>query len=56
MREVVLNLRRPDFTTSNRVTQSINKLLGPGTAYSIDAGSINVQAPQDLAQRVAFIR
>jgi len=55
MREVVLNLRRPDFTTSNRVTQSINKLLGPGTAYSIDAGSINVQAPQDLAQRVAFI-
>lgn len=55
MREVVLNLRRPDFTTSNSVTQAINKLLGPGTAYSIDAGSINIQAPQDLAQRVAFI-
>jgi flagellar P-ring protein precursor FlgI len=55
MREVVLNLRRPDFTTSNRVTQAVNQLLGPGTAYSIDAGSINVQAPQDLAQRVAFI-
>ncbi|MBI1422983.1 MAG: flagellar basal body P-ring protein FlgI [Gammaproteobacteria bacterium] len=55
MHDVVLNLRRPDFTTSNRVTQAINKLLGPGTAYSIDAGSINVQAPQDLAQRVAFI-
>jgi flagellar P-ring protein precursor FlgI len=55
VRDVVLNLRRPDFTTSNRVTQAVNKLLGPGTAYSIDAGSINVQAPQDLAQRVAFI-
>lgn len=55
MHDVVLNLRRPDFTTSNRVTQAINKLLGPGTAYSIDAGSINVQAPRDLAQRVAFI-
>jgi flagellar P-ring protein precursor FlgI len=53
--DVVLNLRRPDFTTSNRVTQAVNKLLGPGTAYSIDAGSINVQAPKDLAQRVAFI-
>lgn len=55
MREVVLNLRNPDFTTSNRVTQVINQTLGPGTAYSMDAGSINVQAPTDLAQRVAFI-
>lgn len=55
MKEVVLNLRHPDFTTSNRVTQLINKTLGPGTAYSIDAGSINVQAPTDLAQRVAYI-
>ena len=53
--EVVLNLRTPDFTTSNRVTQAINGMLGPGTAYSIDAGSINIQAPKDLAQRVAFI-
>lgn len=55
MREVVLNLRRPDFTTSNRVTKVINESLGPGSAYSMDAGSINVQAPKDLAQRVAFI-
>ena len=55
MRELTLNLRRPDFTTSNSVTKAINETLGPGTAYSVDAGSINVQAPQDLAQRVAFI-
>ena len=55
MREIVLNLRNPDFSTSNSVTQAINHMLGPGTAYSIDAGSINVQAPQDLAQRVAYI-
>jgi len=55
MREVVLNLRSPDFTTSNEVTQVINKTIGPGTAYSVDAGSISVQAPEDLAQRVAFI-
>lgn len=54
-REVILNLRSPDFSTSNQVTQVINQTLGPGTAYSVDAGSINVQAPQDLAQRVAFI-
>ncbi|MGD8785237.1 MAG: flagellar basal body P-ring protein FlgI, partial [Thioalkalispiraceae bacterium] len=55
LREVTLNLRAPDFTTSNRVTKVINETLGPGSAYSVDAGSINVQAPKDLAQRVAFI-
>jgi len=55
MREIVLNLRSPDFTTSNRVTKVINETLGPGAAYSVDAGSINVQAPEDLAQRVAYI-
>lgn len=54
-RELVLNLRRPDFSTSNHVAQAINNLLGAGAAYSIDAGSINVQAPEDLGQRVAFI-
>jgi len=55
MREVVLNLRNPDFSTSNNVTEVINQTIGPGTAYSVDAGSINVQAPTDLAQRVGFI-
>ena len=54
-RELVLNLRRPDFSTSNHVAQAINNMIGPGSAYSIDAGSINVQAPEDLGQRVAFI-
>ena len=53
--ELTLNLRQPDFTTSNAVARAINKMIGPGTAYSIDAGSVNVNAPLDLAQRVAFI-
>ncbi len=53
--ELVLNLRHPDFTTSNTVAKAINEAIGPGTAYSIDAGSVNVNAPRDLAQRVAFI-
>ena len=55
MREIVLNLRNPDFSTSSQVTKVINEKLGPGAAYSVDAGSINVQAPTDLGQRVAFI-
>jgi len=53
--ELTLNLRQPDFTTSNAVARAINTSIGPGTAYSIDAGSVNVNAPLDLAQRVAFI-
>ncbi|MDH5181383.1 MAG: flagellar basal body P-ring protein FlgI [Gammaproteobacteria bacterium] len=53
--ELTLNLRQPDFTTSNTVAKAINEFIGPGTAYSIDAGSVNVNAPRDLAQRVAFI-
>lgn len=53
--ELTLNLRTPDFTTSNAVAKAINAYIGPGTAYSIDAGSVNVNAPLDLAQRVAFI-
>ncbi|MDH5408355.1 MAG: flagellar basal body P-ring protein FlgI [Gammaproteobacteria bacterium] len=53
--ELTLNLRQPDFTTSNVVARAVNESIGPGTAYSVDAGSINVNAPRDLAQRVAFI-
>ena len=53
--ELTLNLREPDFTTSNAVARAINSSIGPGTAYSIDAGSVTVNAPLDLAQRVAFI-
>ena len=53
--EVVLNLRNPDFTRSHRLADKINQTIGAGTAYSIDAGSVNVNAPRDLAQRVAFI-
>ncbi len=52
---VMLNLNTPDFTTAARLTQSINKLLGPDTAQALDAVSVRVQAPVDAAQRVAFI-
>jgi len=53
--EIVLNLRRADFTTSTRLTEVINNAVGPGTAHSIDAASISVNAPTDAAQRVSFI-
>jgi len=54
-RFVNLNLHRGDFTTANNVAQEINKLLGEGTAVPLDAASIQVAAPIDQRQRVAFV-
>lgn len=52
---VVLNLNRADFTTANRVAQSINEMLGPDVARAQDAVSVAVSAPQDPSHRVDFI-
>ncbi len=52
---LVLNLNHPDFTTARRVSEEINRLLGPGMAAALDATSIQVQAPRDPAQRVSFL-
>ncbi|WP_286807108.1 MULTISPECIES: flagellar basal body P-ring protein FlgI [unclassified Marinimicrobium] len=52
---VVLNLNRADFTTANRVVQSINEMLGPDVARAQDAVSVSVSAPQDPSHRVDFI-
>ncbi|HTU65524.1 MAG TPA: flagellar basal body P-ring protein FlgI [Steroidobacteraceae bacterium] len=52
---VVLNLHVPDFTTSARLTEGINKLLGDGTAQSVDGVSVKVAAPADPNQRIAYL-
>ncbi len=52
---LVLNLNRPDFTTAKRLSDSINQLLGPSTAYAVDATSVRVSAPRDPSQRVSFL-
>ncbi len=52
---LVLNLNSPDFTTSKRLADRINTLLGPETAYSMDATSVRVSAPRDPNQRVSFL-
>jgi flagellar P-ring protein precursor FlgI len=52
---LVLNLKTPDFTTSQRVVAAINNNLGAGTASAIDGSSIRVRAPADPAARVAFL-
>ena len=52
---LTLNLRHGDFTTVQRVTEAINKTIGAGTAFPIDATSVKVNAPKDIGQRVGFV-
>jgi flagellar P-ring protein FlgI len=52
---VMLNLHVPDFTTSARLAEGINKLLGEGTAQSVDGVSVKVTAPADPSQRTAYL-
>ena len=52
---LMLNLHQPDFTTATHLADSINKLLGPGTALPMDPTSIRVSAPQAASDRIAFI-
>jgi len=52
---IVLNLNVPDFTTSYRLAEQINKTMGAGTAQSLDAVSVSVRAPANSSQRTAFV-
>lgn len=51
---MVMNLHAADFTTAQRVAQSINDTLGEGVAQPMDAVSVQVRAPEDPAAKVAF--
>lgn len=51
---LVFNLHRADFTTANRMAESINKLLGANTARAVDATSVRVNSPMDSGQKVMF--
>ena len=51
----VMNLHQGDFTTSNRITEEINTVFGPGVAKALDHTSISVRAPKDPSQKVSFM-
>ena len=51
---LIFNLHSPDFTTANRMAESINRVLGTNTAKAIDATSVRVNAPVDPNQKVTF--
>jgi flagellar P-ring protein FlgI len=52
---LTFNLHTADFTTASRVVNSINQILGAGTAEAMDAVSIKVVAPIDPNQRTAYV-
>jgi len=52
---LTLNLHSGDFTTVQRVTEAINTAIGAGAARPIDSTSVQVNAPRDPSQRVAFV-
>lgn len=52
---LTLYLHDGDFTTAQRIVESVNEAIGPGAAQAQDATSIRVNAPRDPSQRVSFI-
>ena len=52
---VQIELRETDFTTANRVADAINGTFGKGTAEALDGRLIQVHAPLDPGQRIAFL-
>lgn len=52
---LMLNLNTPDFTTAARIAEAVNKAYGAGTAQAVDGGSVEVKAPRDPSQEVAWL-
>ncbi|MDD7804835.1 MAG: flagellar basal body P-ring protein FlgI [Endozoicomonas sp. (ex Botrylloides leachii)] len=53
--KLVLNIKEPSFTTARRIVKAINEYFGPGVASANNGVSIQVLAPKDSSQRVAFM-
>ncbi len=51
---ITFNLRHSDFTTAKRLSDTINDLI-VGSARALDATSVQVKAPRDIADRVSFL-
>jgi flagellar P-ring protein precursor FlgI len=52
---LTLNLFSADFTTANRMSEAINAQFGAGTARALDPISVEVQAPLDTSNKIAFV-
>jgi flagellar P-ring protein precursor FlgI len=52
---VTLNLNSPDFITASRLSDAINSKFGNDTAQAMDAVSVQVRAPTESGQRIAYL-
>jgi len=52
---ITLELKEPDFTTANRLSAAIERSFGKGVAVPLNSRAIQVKAPGDPGQRVAFL-
>ncbi len=52
---VTLSIRSDDFQTATRVAAAINRAIGDGTAQALDGRTVQVRAPRDPNERVAFL-
>ena len=53
--EIMLNLKKADFTTARRLAEEINGSFGEGTANALDSATVKVRGPLDPNQSVTFI-
>lgn len=52
---LMLNLHTPNFTTAHHMAEAINRTMGDATARPVDAVSVEVRAPVDPGQRIAYL-
>jgi len=52
---IYLELNTTDFTTTRRVVDVLNKTFGDGIASAVDGRVVQVAAPNETDQRVAFL-
>jgi flagellar P-ring protein precursor FlgI len=52
MRDLVISLNEPDFTTAMRVSDAINGKLGQKLATPADAGTIRVRVPSEMRNKM----
>jgi flagellar P-ring protein precursor FlgI len=48
-------LHEADFSTARNVAFAVNSMMGPGTARALDGVSVEVLAPSDPSEKVAYL-
>ncbi|MFZ0451537.1 MAG: flagellar basal body P-ring protein FlgI [Desulfatiglandaceae bacterium] len=55
MKDLVISLNEPDFTTAMRVTDAINMKLGRKAAFPSDGGTIRVRVPDEMRKNMVGV-